>query len=218
MNPDGNQIGETDESVGDLAGAEQSGGSGDSDSADLVQMALVRIGVHGQVGRFSGIQDSGFGRGSRVLCRTPRGLEVGQVLSQQAACATKADGLILRVMGPDDELLWGHLQALASEASHDCQEWLNQHGCEAVLLEVEPLMDGRTLYFHFLNEQYTDQGLQSHVDHLAQVFEEKARNSEFAAQLEEGCGPGCGTESAVNGCGSKGGCAVCKLASACKTR
>ncbi|MEM8734136.1 MAG: hypothetical protein AAGG44_07935 [Planctomycetota bacterium] len=184
---------------------------------DRVELTLVRVGIHGQVGRFASPNDSGFRRRSRVLCKTSRGLEVGQVLSSQVATPGQADGMILREMGPDDELLWGHLQALASEANQDCQEWLHNRGCDAVLLEVEPLMDGRTLYFHFLNDRLADEGLQQHVDHLAQVFEEKARNSEFAAQLEKGCGPGCGTEAAVNGCGSKGGCAVCKLASACKT-
>jgi hypothetical protein len=184
-----------------------------------IRAGLVRIGVHGQIGRFS-VKTEVHGTvtpGRRVLCRTSRGLEVGQFLRATTAFEEQLDGWIVRELLPDDELLWAHLQNLAQEAHEDCARWLVVNRSPAMLLEVEPLMDGRTLYFHFLEDVSTYPGIQAHVDKLALVFEQKAAESDFAARVEMGCGPGCGTENAVNGCGSTGGCAVCKVASACKS-
>ncbi|GAB5402098.1 MAG: hypothetical protein Aurels2KO_03290 [Aureliella sp.] len=152
-------------------------------------------------------------RGSRVVCRTARGIEAGTVLGP---CSTvgDTDGRVLRRMGPEDEMLWGHLQQLGQDAFEACNTWLEQQQIHATLLEVEPLLDGKTLYFHFLSD--VESIVQEKLDELVAVYEQKARDSKFAKLLDEGCGPGCGTANAKNGCGSKGGCAVCKIASACK--
>jgi hypothetical protein len=74
-------------------------------------------------------------------------------------------------------------------------------------------MDGRTLYFHFLSE--IDESVQHYLDNLVALYEEQVRLSPFAQLLQQGCGPGCGTSSAKNGCSSRGGCSVCKIAGAC---
>lgn len=189
-------------------------------SADSkIRAGLVRIGIHGQIGRFAlkVESDRETVAGRRVLCRTSRGLEVGQFLRATTAAEELLDGLVVRELMPDDELLWAHLRSLAQEAHEDCARWLAENQSNAILLDVEPLMDGRTLYFHFLEDVSSDPAVQEHVDKLALVFEQRAAESEFAGRVEIGCGPGCGTEKAVNGCGSKGGCAVCKIASACKS-
>lgn len=175
---------------------------------------LVRVGVVSQIGRFSLAEPMELSRGARVLCRTARGVESGTILGN-CSVAAEADGRVLRKMGPEDEMLWGHLQQLGQDAFEACHEWLEEQQIEATLLEVEPLMDGKTLYFHFLND--VQPLVQEKLDQLVRVYEENARDSKFAKLLEEGCGPGCGTATAKNGCGSKGGCAVCKIASACKS-
>lgn len=178
---------------------------------------LTRVGVLGQVGRFRSIDQRLFQRGERVVCRTPRGVEVGEVLTSMefnASSETSFDGRLLRRMTPEDELLWGHLRELGQNAQQTCELWLQRQGNPCVLLDVEPLMDGKTLYFHFLSHVESD--LQDYLDKLVALYEEQVRNSQFAKLLDEGCGPGCGTPEAKNGCGSRGGCAVCQVANACK--
>ncbi len=182
-------------------------------------LILLRVGKIGHVGRFSnprGLQPT---RGDRVVCRTERGLELGVVLGPVAVYSADkdvSDGRLLRRMNAEDELLWGHLQQLAEEAFQQCVDWLKEATTAAVLLEVEPLLDGRTLYFHFLSD--VGHEVQYHLDQLAAIYERNVRESKFARLLEHGCGPGCGTAAAKNGCGTGGGCAVCKVASACGTR
>ncbi len=178
---------------------------------------LVRVGMHGQIGRFRTLQESNFKRGARVVCRTQRGVEIGQVLGPtqiRHATADLTDGRLLRGMTVEDEILWGHLQEQANQAQEACQQWLSSHNVAGLLIDVEPLLDGKTLYFHFLSEVSPE--IQQHLDHLASIYERSVRESKFSQLLEHGCGPGCGTEEAKNGCGSKGGCAVCQVASKCK--
>lgn len=178
---------------------------------------LVRVGVFGQVGRFRTVEPTKLLRSARVVCRTQRGIEVGQVLAASKSPTSDhdlADGRILRKMTSEDELLWGHLERLASQSLAACQQWLHAEGITALLIDVEPLLDGKTLYFHFLSE--VSPKVQEHLDSLVNIYEREARQSKFAQLLEHGCGPGCGTENAKNGCSSRGGCAVCQVASKCK--
>ncbi len=179
-------------------------------------LVLLRVGLHGQVGRFQSDEVGALRRMDRTVCRTARGLEVGVVLGvveRNHDEQLSVDGKILRRTTPEDELLWGHLQQLGEEAFQSCNDWLKSAGAAALLLEVEPLLDGRTLYFHFLSA--VDEEIQSRLDELVAIYEQKVRQSKFANLLTNGCGPGCGTSQAKHGCGSKGGCAVCKVASAC---
>jgi hypothetical protein len=189
----------------------------DEQEVPLCECYLVRVGVLGQVGRFRPVEATGFRRGTRVVCRTTRGVEIGQVLAPTQiplAAEDLADGRILRPMTAEDELLWGHLERLASQSHEACQQWLKNEGIEALLIDVEPLLDGKTLYFHFLSD--VSPKVQLHLDSLVDIYEREVRQSKFAQLLEHGCGPGCGTESAKNGCSSRGGCAVCQVASKCK--
>jgi hypothetical protein len=181
-------------------------------SAESVDgLILLHVGKMGHVGRFLMPRPMRLARGARVICRTERGLELGRVLGPALPTDKDvADGRLIRRMTPEDELLRGHLEELAEEAFSQCVDWLKDLDTPAVLLEVEPLMDGRTLYFHFLSDVGHD--VQSHLDHLAAIYERNVRDSKFARLLEHGCGPGCGTAAAKNGCGSGGSCAVCKVA------
>lgn len=177
---------------------------------------LLRVGPLGQIGRFSVGDVGGLARGQRVVCRTSRGIEVAVALGfaeEAGGGVERSDGRVLRRTTPEDELLLSHLRQLGEEAFQSCTAWLRQQSIAATLLEVEPLLDGRTLYFHFLSD--VDGQVQQHLDELVEIYEQRVRESKFANLLEHGCGPGCGTAAAKNGCGSRGGCAVCKIASAC---
>ena len=174
---------------------------------------LVRVGVFGHVGRFVSVDPVTFKRGSRVICRSSRGLEVGEVLAHTDRVAARgdADGSLLRRMTSEDELLWARLQKNRGEAFSACQDLLTERSAEVALIEVETLFDARTLYFYFLGDVPPE--IQSTVDALAARYESEVRIGDFAAAVEQGCGPNCGTEEA-DGCGS-GSCSTCSLASSC---
>ncbi len=185
---------------------------------------FCRIGKHSQIGKFRNLKSVDRPRGQEVVVRTARGIEIAEVLSQATSKSTyslensnsivdAADGKILRSLTPEDRLLQQQLAKAATTAFESCQQLLQEIESQDCLLEVEPLLDGKTLYFHFIGTP--DEGLTNQLQLLAEVFRETVQESRFAKLLEEGCGPGCGTEE-KGSCGESGACTVCVVAKACK--
>lgn len=183
---------------------------------------LVRVGLMGQVGRFRPAAPVRARHGQRVILRTARGLEIGEFLGECGAGTVPAmpiqgaDGDLLRLMTPEDELLAARLERRRHEAFTTCESWLKDHGFDAQLVDVETLFDGGAIYFYFLGDAPpASEALEKELgDHYAA----KIRLGDFADLLEHGCGPGCGTEEAA-GCGSSsGGCSSCGLVAACHTK
>jgi cell fate regulator YaaT (PSP1 superfamily) len=180
----------------------------------MASQHLVRIGALGQVGRFASADALLYPRGVRVVVRTERGLEVGEVLAQEMRIAGAADGTILRRVAVEDELLLARLERKREEAFDACAERIRSAQLPAALMEVEPLLDG-TLVFYFLGDGGEE--LARITGELAELYESKAQLRQFAETLTQGCGPGCGTEDASGGgCGSCG--AGCAVAGACGPR
>jgi cell fate regulator YaaT (PSP1 superfamily) len=186
---------------------------------------FVRLGTLGHVGRFTAVDAVSYPRGSRVILRTARGLEIGEVLSPAAEPNQQGstergltDGSILRGMTVEDQLLEARLEQKRQEAFAACSQLLAERGCEAVLLEVEQIFDGQSLYFHFLGTVPPE--VETLVAELAETYDAVAQLKQFGETLEHGCGPGCGTESATGqgcstcstGCAISGACGVKKTA------
>lgn len=180
----------------------------------MVTPHLVRLGFLGHVGRFLPVEAVRFPRGSRVVCRTRRGLEVGQVLAAAGSTTVSgaADGELLRKVTVEDDLLLVRLERRKQEAFEACGQLLADRGIPAVLMDVEHLFDGRSLYFYFLGTPPA--AVESLTDELAAAYGAAVQFQQFADTLEAGCGPQCGTDEAA-GCGTAGGCSTCSLASAC---
>lgn len=166
----------------------------------------------GEIWRLKNPEGLGVSRGSRVICRTGRGVELGCVVST-AADQSPGNGTLIRRATAEDELLESRLCKFKQQAVEHCRQELIARNSPIVLLDVDHLFDGRTLIFHFLGE--VDQYVQQLTDRLVDAYEKQARLKHFAKLLADGCGPGCGTKEA-GGCGTAGGCAVCVVASACK--
>jgi len=184
-------------------------------AADCTGRYLVRVGYQQEVIPVqAGIIS--LTRGERILCRTTRGIEMGEVLAATHPdyIETLAASKFIRKSRPEDELLWRQLTKLSIDASSACQDFLQGQSNSDVLLEVEPLMDGRTLYFHFLGTPTFE--TEQHVQKLSEIYQKSVASSRFAALLEHGCGPGCGTKE-KSGC-STGGCAVCAIAGGCTSK
>lgn len=187
------------------------------------EVYLCRVGRHSHIGKFRDIRSGDRPRGQVVVLRTARGIEMGEVLNRTSKAIVSsvevtgavdvADGKILRSITAEDKLLQKQLDEAANTAFEDCQRYLREIQSRECLLEVEPLMDGRTLYFHFLGNP--DEMVTNHLQTLAEIFRETIQTSRFAKLLEEGCGPGCGTEE-KGSCGASGTCTVCVIAKSCK--
>jgi cell fate regulator YaaT (PSP1 superfamily) len=178
---------------------------------------LVRYGLLGHVGKFAAVDALRYPRRSRVVVRSPRGLEVGEVLAEPSdrAPLDATDGQILRRMSVQDDLLEARLERRRHEAFAACQQLLSEAAVPAALMDVEHLFDGEGLFFYFLG----DPPAQAHdiTRRLAETYEAAVEFRKFADTLTEGCGPGCGTE-AAKGQGGCASCTSCAVASACGSR
>lgn len=184
---------------------------------------LVRLGVHGQVGRLRSVFGTQLRRDQAVLCRTNRGLELGVVLAESEtrfdseSYSVEFDGQIVRLAAAEDLYLQKQLKQLAEQFTPRAVEafWLVDR--DSVLLDVEPMLDSQTVYFHFLGP--VAEGMQKTAAELANEFQQVVAESRVAQLLETGCGPGCGTTR--GGCGTKesgGGCSGCAVSRACATK
>lgn len=175
----------------------------------------IQFGAMGWTGRFHSLDAIQYERGTSVVCRTERGLETGRVLGpgdgpREAPCS----GSLIRRMSVQDELLLVRLEKDRAAACQACIELLHDHGLDDVLLDAEVLFDGKSLVFYFLGE--VSPQLAMLTDQLSDAYQAAVSFQQFSAALEEGCGPGCGTEAAAGDCGSSG-CASCSIASHCKS-
>ncbi|TWU24591.1 PSP1 C-terminal domain-containing protein [Bythopirellula polymerisocia] len=181
---------------------------------------LVRYSLLGHVGRFASVDATRYPRQTRVIVRSPRGLEIGEILAtpepeasfiQEAA----AEGQILRRVTIEDDLLLARLEKHRHEAFAACSDLLASEAVPAVLVDVEHLFDGQGLFFYFLGE--VPSSATGVIERLAATYETKVEFRKFTETLTEGCGPSCGTEEAMGqgGCAS---CTSCAVAIACGTK
>jgi cell fate regulator YaaT (PSP1 superfamily) len=166
----------------------------------------------GYVAGFTAVDAACYPRGSRVVLRTSRGLELGEVLTPvEHDAAAPHEGSILRGMTEQDRLLETRLLKNRGEAFEACAGKLAELGVTAALVDVEHLFDGRSLIFYFLGAEPPE--LPALTGELAEVYDAQVQFRAFSETLSAGCGPDCGTEHAA-GCGSCGtGCAVAALCS-----
>ncbi|MGC4003333.1 MAG: PSP1 C-terminal domain-containing protein [Pirellulales bacterium] len=164
----------------------------------------VRVGRVGQIGRFTSVDAVDYPRAARVILRTSRGLEIGEILSPAPETLERglSDGAIIRGMTVEDQLLEARLDRKRDEAFAACETMLRERCSDAVLTDVEHLFDGGGLYFHFLGEPPAE--VEALTVELAKTYDATAQIQKFSESLEFGCGPGCGTAAA-----SGGGCTTC---------
>lgn len=179
---------------------------------------VVRYGLLGHLGRFASVDAVRYPRAARVVIRSDRGMEVGQVVAEPddrpGWSPTQPAGQILRRMTVQDELLETRLDRRRHEAFEACSRLLADRGVEAALVDVEHLLDGEGLFFYFLGDPPRE--MAEITAELASTYEAAVEFRQFVDTLTEGCGPGCGTEAAEgHGCSS---CMSCAVASACGTK
>ena len=171
---------------------------------------LVKIGMFATVGRFESADFVAYSRDERVVCRTDRGLEIGEVLRPIDDEQLESNGQLLRRVSPDDQLIVTRIERFRDRAFDACNQLLQERKINAVLMDVEHLFDGQSLYFYFLGE--VPEEVHRLTGELSETYERKVRFKKFTETLASGCGPGCGegaSKCSTSGCGS------CSIAGGC---
>ncbi len=158
---------------------------------------LVRYSLLGQIGRFRSADGTSYPRRARVVIRSHRGLELGEVVAQPDATTAmrEMEGQILRRVTVEDNLLAARLDKHRHQAFNACASLLQENDVPANLIDVEHLLDGQGLFFYFLGEIPAE--AEAYTEQLAATYETTVEFRKFAQTLAEGCGPDCGTAAAA---------------------
>jgi cell fate regulator YaaT (PSP1 superfamily) len=139
---------------------------------------VVRYGSTRALGLFSPRGQDRYLRGQRVVARTPRGLEAGDVLceatDEQASRLSGAPGgQILRELSPDDSNELSHIHTKERGEFEVSLNHVRRLGLRMTLLDVEHLFGGERVVIYYLAEERVD-------------FRElvKALASEFQTRIE----------------------------------
>lgn len=122
---------------------------------------VVRCGSTRALGVFNSSGGSMYARGARVVGRTDRGLEVGEVLCEATEQAVNyldqpGRGQILRSMTGDDERELLRLHAQERKEFETCRELIAQFNLEMKLVDVEHIFGGERIVFYYLAENRID--------------------------------------------------------------
>lgn len=168
---------------------------------------LVRVGALGAVGLFTSVDAVRYPRATRVVVRTGRGLEIGEVLVEpEVERHGESDGSILRGVTVEDDLLLTRLERNRADAYEACARRLSELNLPVALIEVEQLFDARTLVFYFLGDMTAE--VEAVTTQLAELYESRVQIQKFTDAVNEGCGPGCGTDAAAGCKTCVSGCAI----------
>ena len=127
----------------------------------MAQRYVVRYGAMRQLGAFSARDNVPYVRGDEVVVRTPRGLEVGEILIPADADALERlsgapHGQVLRKMTSDDINEWAHIQREDAQRFETCQRHVRQLGLNMDLVDVEHLFGGERVIVYYVAEQRVD--------------------------------------------------------------
>jgi cell fate regulator YaaT (PSP1 superfamily) len=122
---------------------------------------VVRSGAMRKLGVYTTSRGEEFRRGARVIARTDRGLEAGEVLCEatDAAVAQIQDagrGQILREMSAEDQNEIFRLRAQERSEFEKCGEYVRQLGLQMELVDVEHIFGGERIVVYYLAEDRVD--------------------------------------------------------------
>ncbi len=140
--------------------------------------AVVRYGIMRSVGEFRHNSDTPIPRGTKVVIRSERGVELGEVIAPVCAECDRLhltsdqlrqflrdngseypfrrDGRILRLANPQDVIDYRHLEQSAKEAAKYCRQIIRDQRLDMRLVSVEHLLGGERLVFFFAAEHRVD--------------------------------------------------------------
>ncbi len=113
------------------------------------------------LGIFAPVDERPYPRGTQVIVRTDRGLEVGEVLCEATPRAAESlrsppRGQIFREMTPEDANELKRLRAQERQEYQTCLQCIEKLGLEMQLVDVEHLFGGERVVVYYLAEGRVD--------------------------------------------------------------
>lgn len=148
---------------------------------------IVRCGVMRTLGVYSTSKGETLARGTRVIARTDRGLEVGEVLCEatEQALAQLSDpqrGQVVRVMTCEDEQQLDRLHEQERLEYEMCQRLIDELGLAMRLVDVEHVFGGERVVIYFLAENRVD--FRELVKRLAGEFQTRVEMRQIGVRDE----------------------------------
>jgi cell fate regulator YaaT (PSP1 superfamily) len=149
---------------------------------------VVRYGIMRSLGVLTARgRDAAYVRGDRVVARTQRGLEAGEILCEASGEALtqlkdSEQGEILRGMSTNDENELGHLQAQEGREFSICLEYVKQLGLQMELVDLEHVFGGERIIVYYLAEQRVD--FRDLVRQLAKEFQTRIEMRQIGVRDE----------------------------------
>jgi cell fate regulator YaaT (PSP1 superfamily) len=148
---------------------------------------IVRYGVMHFLGVFSCPAGLALRRNQRVIARTDRGLESGEVLCEASpeAIAQLADppsGQVLRVMTPEDVNEQSRIVKHTAAEMEICQRYVDQLELKMQLVDVEHIFGGERIVVYYLAENRVD--FRELVRQLASEFQTRIEMRQIGVRDE----------------------------------
>jgi len=128
-----------------------------------------------------------FARGSRVISRTNRGLEVGEILCEATENAVgslknPAHGQILREMSSDDTNEMVHIRSKDGDVFETCRRHVSELGLAMQLVDIEHVFGGERIVIYYLADGRVD--FRELVRSLASEFQTRIEMKQIGVRDE----------------------------------
>jgi len=125
------------------------------------------------LGEFAGLEGQDHLRGQRVVVKSDRGTELGEILcpaTERAALFLEnpVRGEIVRVASEQDEIEAGTLSGRQAEGFTTCRDLIARRRLQMDLVDVEAILGGERMVFYYLAEKRVD--FRELVKDLARAF------------------------------------------------
>jgi cell fate regulator YaaT (PSP1 superfamily) len=122
---------------------------------------VVRYGQMRLLGEFEAAEGQAHPRGERVIVRSDRGTEIGEVLSPatprtSALLENPFRGQILRVATADDLVAESLLAERSKRGLEACREFAGRRRLQMDLVDVEVIFGGERMVFYYVSEKRVD--------------------------------------------------------------
>ncbi len=140
---------------------------------EIAMAYVVRYGRMRFLGEYTGTHEHEHVRGQRVVIRSERGTELGEILCPATARTASyldqpAHGDILRPANPEDLEQEANLIPAQHKAFQVCLELISKHRLQMDLVDVEIILGRERMVFYYLAEKRVD--FRDLVKDLARVF------------------------------------------------
>ena len=122
---------------------------------------IVRYGAMRSLGVFSVRGNDTLSRSAKVIARTSRGLEAGEVLCEATEDAIEQiknpdNGQILRCMTTQDQNEQEHIQLKTRDEFKTCEEYVQRLGLDMELVDIEHVFGGERIVVYYLADERVD--------------------------------------------------------------